>query len=124
MRFAAVYFVIIGMASLLAPQAAAGHMGHPLSAFDVFVARSLGVAITTVGLTNWSFSTKLDSAMRGLCAANVFANVSLACIDISAVHQGAVASSAWFGISMHVLLGVGFAYCLFRMYSPKDRRSY
>ncbi len=107
----------IGLASLLAPQAASS---HSLSAFDVFVARSLGAVLTAIGMINWSFSPKLHQSRRGLLGANIFANASLATIDVYTVHQGVIGSSSWFGICMHILLCTGFALCLFRGYKIKD----
>lgn len=116
-RLAALYFVIIGLASLLAPQAASS---HPLSAFDIFVARSLGAALATIGMMNWSLGAKLNQRLRGPLTANLFANASLACIDIYAVHQKIIANSSWFGIGIHALLCAGFIYCLLRNYKIKD----
>lgn len=116
-RFAAVYFIVIGLASLLAPQAASS---HALSAFDIFVARSLGAALAALGMVNWSLGSRLRQPLRGPIAANIFANVSLAVIDIAAVHQGVIGGSSWFGIGMHLLLCVGFVYCFFQNQATKN----
>lgn len=113
-RIAAAYFIAIGLVSLLVPQVASGQLGHSLSAFDVFVARSLGAAVTAIGIADWSVSSKKGELLRGLFAANIFANISLAAIDILAINQGVIGASSWFGITMHGVLSVGFIYSLLR----------
>jgi hypothetical protein len=120
-RFAAVYFIAIGLISLAAPQAGSGQMGQTLSAFDIFVARSLGAAIMTVGLINWSLSSRQSHSTTGLLWANLFMNASLATIDVYAVLQKTIGASSWFGISMHALLIIGCVYFLYQTY-PKNRK--
>jgi hypothetical protein len=118
-RIAATYLAIIGLASLLAPQAASGQMGHSLSPFDIFVARSLGAAIVAVAWIDWSFSSQLNRTAAGLLWANLFMNASLAVIDIAAVMHHTTGPNSWFGINMHGLLMIGFLYFLYRIYHSR-----
>lgn len=119
-RIAAAYFAVIGLASLLAPQSASGQIGHALSAFDVFVARSLGAAIVAVAMANWSLSSRLSRSTVGLLWANLFMNTSLADIDIVAVTHKTIGQNSWTGISIHGLLAAGFVYFIYQTYTIKN----
>jgi hypothetical protein len=117
-RITAVYLGLIGLASLCDP-AASSQLGHTLSMFDVFMARSLGAALVTVALIDWSASSRLRSLGSGLLWANLFMNTALAAIDIGAIAHKTIGSGAWFGVGMHCVFIAGLVYWLMRQKKQK-----
>jgi hypothetical protein len=113
LRIQAIYLGAIGALSLLIPQAAGGQLGG-LTAFDVFVARSLGAVLVTVAALNWVASSAPGPVLRSALWANVFMNVTLGLIDTIATANATISSSSWTGISFHALFTIGLLLHLVR----------
>ena len=113
LRIVVVYMGIIGLVSLLYPQAGASNLGHALNSFELFIARSLGALLITIAIINWLLSTAPPAIVRGLLWGNLFMNTVLAVIDIIALSGHVIDASAWSGISVRVLLCFGSLYYIF-----------
>jgi hypothetical protein len=113
LKIQAIYLGAIGALSLLVPQAAGGQLGG-LTAFDVFVARSLGAVLVTVAALNWVASSSPIPLLRRVLWANVFMNVTLGTIDTIATANATISTSSWTGISFHALFTIGLLLYLFR----------
>jgi len=116
LKIQAIYLGTIGAASLLIPQAAGSQLGG-LTAFDVFVARSLGAVLITVAALNWAASSSPGPVLRSALWANVFMNVTLGVIDTTATVTATISTSSWTGISFHALFTIGLLLYLLR--SPR-----
>jgi hypothetical protein len=115
MKLVAGYLVLIGAVSLLIPQAASGGMGNELSSFDIFVARTLGAALITLGIIDWSISNP------AVLWANVFMNVTLAIVDTLNILAGTIGPSNWTGIGFHLAFTAGFLFYLLRPVRSGER---
>lgn len=113
LKIQAIYLGAIGALSLLIPRAAGGQLGG-LTAFDVFVARSLGAVLVTVAALNWVASFSPGPVLRKALWANVFMNVTLAVIDTIATANATISTSSWTGISVHALFTIGLLVYLLR----------
>jgi hypothetical protein len=113
LKIQAIYLGAIGALSLLIPQAAGGQLGG-LTAFDVFVARSLGAVLVTVAALNWVASSSPRPVLRAALWANLFMNVTLAVIDTIATVNATISTSSWTGISFHALFSSGILLYLLR----------
>ena len=113
LKIQAIYLGAIGALSLLIPQAAGGQLGG-LTAFDVFVARSLGAVLVTVAALNWVASSSPGPVVRKALWANVFMNVTLGVIDTIATANATISTSSWTGISFHALFTIGLLVYLLR----------
>ncbi|MEV6969861.1 hypothetical protein AB0M47_32580 [Hamadaea sp. NPDC051192] len=113
LKIQAIYLAAIGGLSLLIPQAAGGRLGS-LTAFDVFVARSLGAVLVTVAALDWVASTSPGPMLRPALWANVFMNVTLGAIDTLATANATISASSWTGISIHALFTIGLLGYLLR----------
>ena len=121
LTIAAVEASLFGAIALVIPGAAAG---VSLTPYDVFLARSIGTLLLTVGIITWSVRREAASnALRGILSANVFMHALLASIDITNTLGGTLGPSAWFGISVHVAFIAGFTYYLVRMRVPRATRA-
>jgi hypothetical protein len=111
MKLAGAYLCLIGAASLFLPQSASSGLGQELSAFDLFVARTLGIVLMSIGFIDWSVSDLEPRLLTGVIWANVFLNVALGVLDSSSLVTGTIGGSSWSGISFHVILtGLFLAY--------------
>jgi hypothetical protein len=123
MKLVAGYLVVIGAVSLLMPQAASGGLGQALTAFDLFVARTLGAILITLGLMNWSVSNLIPRPPDGVLWANIFMNVTLGVIDTANILDGTIGPSSWSGIGFHVVFTALFVLYLTRARGePTTRR--
>jgi hypothetical protein len=113
LKLQAIYLGAIGVLSLLVPQAAGGQLGG-LTAFDVFVARSLGAVLVTVAALNWVASSSPRPVLRAALWANLFMNVALGVIDTIATANATISTSSWTGISFHALFTIGILFYLLR----------
>ena len=96
--------------------------GQPLSAFDIFVARTLGAILVTLGIIDWSVSNLDQKALQGVLWANVFMNVTLGAIDTANILDGTIGPANWSGIGFHVLFTTLFLVYLLRSRDARAAR--
>jgi hypothetical protein len=101
LRISAVYFGLLGVASLAVPKAAASGLDQPMTSFDVFTARTIGAILLAFAVATWSASAR---ASTGILAANVLLNASLAAVDIGAIAGGTIGATSWTGVAAHLVL--------------------
>jgi hypothetical protein len=90
LKIAAIYLGVLAAASLLIPQAASSGLGHPLTSFDVFAARTIGALLLTVAILNWSASTSTVTSPFGVTFANIVMNAVLGTIDAINIIGGTI----------------------------------
>ena len=113
LKIAAVELAAIGAISLVAPQAGSSGLGVPLSPFDTFVARSLGVLLLTLAAVNWTVGRERGRPLlRAIASVNIFMNVALGTIDILAILDGTIGPGGWPGIVIHIAFAAGFLYLI------------
>jgi hypothetical protein len=120
LKIAAVEASLFGAVALVIPETSAG---VPLTSYDVFLGRSIGGLLLTLGIINWSVRKEgVSNALRGILLANVFMHAVLASIDITNTIGGTLGPAAWFGITVHAAFLAGFSYYLIRVRVPRDTR--
>jgi len=120
LKIAAVEASLFGAIALSIPEASAG---VPLTSYDVFLGRSIGGLLLTLGIINWSVRKEgASNALRGILWANAFMHTTLASIDVTNTVRGTLGASAWFGIAVHAVFLAGFSYYLIRMRVPHSIR--
>jgi len=110
LKLPAVYLAAIGLVSFAFPRQASTGLGQELTAFDTFAARTIGLALVTIAIVNWTASA------RNVVLANIFLNASLAALDTVSILDGTIGPGSWTGIAIHLILLSGLLACL-------DRRS-
>ncbi|MEV1171537.1 hypothetical protein [Nonomuraea sp. NPDC049784] len=101
LRISAVYLGLLGLASLLAPQAAASGLGQPMTPFDIFAARTVGVILIAFAVANWSTGVR---PATGTVLANALLNAALAALDTLAILDKTISAGSWGGIAAHLVL--------------------
>jgi len=115
MTIVAVETALIGLISLLVPEAASESLGTKLSTFDIFSARTIGAILVAMAIVNWSVRNEpMAKSLRGILWANVFMNGTLAFIDTLAIVHKIIGAGTWTGIGIHMVLISGFLYFLTR----------
>ncbi|MEW9533109.1 hypothetical protein [Microbispora sp. NPDC049125] len=113
LRIVAIYLGALGAASLLVPQAASSGLGHALTPFDIFAARTIGATLLTIAILNWSASMSALIPV-GVVLANVFMNAVLGTVDATNIIGGTIGAGSWSGVAIHAALVLAFSLCLFR----------
>lgn len=113
LKLQAMYIGLIGALSLLIPQAAGSQLGH-LTAFDVFVARSLGTVLVTVAALTWVAGSAPRPLLRAALWATLFMNFTLGVMDTRATADATISTSSWTGIALHGLFTIGTLFYLVR----------
>jgi hypothetical protein len=111
LRLSAVYLGAIGLISFAFPRQASTGLGQELTAFDTFAARTIGLALVTIAIVNWSAGAE---SARNVVLANIFLNASLAALDTVGILDGTIGSGSWTGITIHLILLTGLLACLER----------
>jgi hypothetical protein len=120
LKIAASEASLFGAVALVIPEASAG---VSLTPYDVFLGRSIGALLLTIGIINWSVRKEgASKALRGILWASAFMHAVLAFIDITNTFGGTLGPAAWFGITLHAAFMAGFLYYLARMRVPRDAR--
>ncbi len=114
LKLSAIYLAAIGILSLLVPRVAAAGLGQPMTAFDVFAARTVGAILITVALLNWSTSSQAPESLRGALLANIFMNTALGTIGIVNIVNGTIGAANWSGVTIHAVLLASFLFYLVR----------
>jgi hypothetical protein len=121
LKIAAVEASLFGAISLVIPEIAGG---VAFTSYDVFLGRSIGGLLMTLGIINWSVRKEgASNVLRGILWANAFMHTTLASIDVTNTIGGTLGASAWFGIIVHAAFLTGFSYYLIRTRVPRGTRA-
>lgn len=111
----AILFVLIGLGSLLVPQAYLAPFGVTLDASGVGFARLYGVTGLMLAVMCWLARDAAPSQARRAIVISLFVGNALGFIVATVnVLTGAYTSLAWVSVVLFLLLAIGFGYFLFR----------
>ncbi len=113
---ATVLYGIFGLGSLLAPEQVFGPMGYTLNSAGQLLARTQATAIIGLAVMLWLVRNAENSAaLRAILLGNaVYIFVEVVVLAIGTL-SGIGSASAWGGVVVDGLLGVGFAYFYFQL---------
>ncbi len=117
LTLSAIYLATIGLVSFAFPNEAATGLGHELTAFDVFAARTIGLALLTIAIADWT-AGRAAEPVRGIVLANIFLNTTLAALDTVSILDGTIGRGSWTGIAIHLILLTGLLTSLERRRRP------
>lgn len=114
LAIAAAIGVLFGLAMLMMTEQFVGMWGLTLTEGGVFLGRSLGAFLFSIGIVNWIVRNAPDSiALDAILYGNLAVHLLTGALDLFATTTGVINAQGWGAVVMHLVLGGGFAYYLF-----------
>ncbi len=114
LTIAALIAILFGLGMLFMPEEFLGMWGLTLSSGGIFLGRSVGALLLSLGVINWIVRNAPDSvALHAILYGNLAVHLLTGTLDLFATTSGVINVQGWGAVSLHVVLGAGFAYYLF-----------
>jgi len=107
--------VVVALALLLATKSFFAGQGIVLDDQLALIGMAQGSVLLGVGVTNLAALWSRDPAgLRSVVVGNLAAHLSALGVNAHAVSAGLVGTQVWMDVTLHVILGLAFAYYLVR----------
>lgn len=110
----AILALFFGIGLLAAPETMLSNFGLTADETGLVLSRDLGITLLGLAYLNWTVRNEQTSrTLKAVLGANLIVQGGETVANLYSLSNGVLNSSAWVGIIMHLLLGLGFAYFLF-----------